>query len=307
MNKIVGIIESPTAPDRTNVLWVNKGVLNYFKNGHWSPLGEGEDGIREIETKLDSLDKEMGEVKNDLIKFGSTQGVVELQIGNSEAVKKHNLAVLKSVQSTDHTFFVDIDYGYGTGQWLPTTGGKASIFTSDAHMVCYTIDIEGAVTKASESSIGGNSGGLNVFTVNRSAIVENEYPLSPEEIEVFKKGVDCIRVLETIGEETVATQVYFRENKNKTGYYDSHGWACLSQACDDESAGTSYIGVDVCNVYEGKLVFSSRDNYMIKSARALNTLSNISTSSDTQTICAAINKILQHIRDMNAVWGPDPG
>lgn len=121
MNIKSGIVESIYPPNKTNVLWVHKGILKHFRNGKWESISQGETGTTELEEKVDSLDKEMGEVKNDLIKFGSTQGVVELQIGNSEAIKASNLKILQSIQSTDHTFFTDIDYGYGTGQWLPAT------------------------------------------------------------------------------------------------------------------------------------------------------------------------------------------
>jgi hypothetical protein len=55
-------------------------------------------------------------------------------IGNSESIKEANLSKLKTVQSNDYTFFTDINYGYGTASWLPTTGG---------HAVKYTISIDG--------------------------------------------------------------------------------------------------------------------------------------------------------------------
>lgn len=54
MNRIVGIIESPTAPAMTNVVWVNKGVMNYFRNGTWVPLGDKKE-IEEIKDTLDAL------------------------------------------------------------------------------------------------------------------------------------------------------------------------------------------------------------------------------------------------------------
>ena len=58
---------------------------------------------KELEEKVDSLDKEMGEVKKDLSIFGSEQGVVELEIGDSDEIKANNLKKLQSIQTNDHT------------------------------------------------------------------------------------------------------------------------------------------------------------------------------------------------------------
>lgn len=45
---------------------------------------------------------------------------VDLQIGDSESVKAYNKEHLPT-----GSFFVAIDYGYGTGTWNSTTGGQA--------------------------------------------------------------------------------------------------------------------------------------------------------------------------------------
>ena len=46
---------------------------------------------KELEEKVDSIDKEVGDIKKDLSVFGSEQGVVELEIGDSGDVKVRNL------------------------------------------------------------------------------------------------------------------------------------------------------------------------------------------------------------------------
>ena len=46
---------------------------------------------KELEEKVDSIDKEIGDIKKDLSVFGSEQGVVELEIGDSDDVKVRNL------------------------------------------------------------------------------------------------------------------------------------------------------------------------------------------------------------------------
>lgn len=305
MNIKSGIVEPIYPPDKTNVLWVQEGILKHFRNGKWEAISQGETGTAELEEKVDSLDKEMGEVKNDLIKFGSTQGVVELQIGNSDNIKASNLKTLQSIQSTDHTFFTDIDYGYGTGQWLPTTGGKATIFTSAGHMVSYTIDANGAVTKASESAIGGNSGGLTVCTINGHAISDGQYTLSAEEMEVFKKGVDCIKVTETEDGETITTQVYFSQFFNNIRYGKTRNWVCLYTECEDQSSGHQFINAYTCILREGVLYFSKSSD-ILKTSYQLMQLKSISTNSSTETIISAINSILGHLHGMHSVWGPPP-
>ncbi len=155
MRKFAGIVESTIAPP-TNCIWLNSNDAKYFTNGKWVSLitGESDEGRLELETKVDDLDKEVGQIKNELSVFGSEQGVVELEIGDSKEVKDANLAKLKTIQSNDHTFFTDINYGYGTASWLPTTGGNALILTDEGHAVKYSIAADGEVTKLSEFTLG---------------------------------------------------------------------------------------------------------------------------------------------------------
>lgn len=154
MRKFAGIIESTTVAPPTNCLWIKGNDALYFTNGKWvSLLAEDSADRIELETKVDDLDKEVGQIKKDLSVFGSEQGVVELAIGNTPEIKAANLAKLKTVQSNDHTFFTDINYGYGTASWLPTTGGNALIITNEGHAVKYSIATDGEVTKLSEFTL----------------------------------------------------------------------------------------------------------------------------------------------------------
>lgn len=155
MRKFAGIVESTIAPP-TNCLWLCGHDAKYFSNGKWISILSHEDDAdrRELEEKVDSIDKEIGDIKKDLSVFGSEQGVVELEIGDSNEVKSRNLKKLQSVQSNDHTFFTDINYGYGTASWLPTTGGNALIITDEGHAVKYSIAADGEVTKLSEFTLG---------------------------------------------------------------------------------------------------------------------------------------------------------
>ena len=156
MRKFAGIIESTTVAPPTNYLWIKGNDALYFTNGKWvSLLTENSADRIKLETKVDDLDKEVGQIKKNLSVFGSEQGVVELAIGNTTEIKTANLAKLKTIQSNDHTFFTNINYGYGTASWLPTTGGNALIITDEGHAVKYSIAAaDGEVTKLSEFTLG---------------------------------------------------------------------------------------------------------------------------------------------------------
>lgn len=150
MRKFAGIIESTTVAPPTNYLWIKGNDALYFTNGKWvSLLTEDSTDRIELETKVDDLDKEVVQIKKDF----SEQGVVELAIGNAPEIKTANLAKLKTIQSNDHTFFTNINYGYGTASWLSTTGGNALIITDKGHAVKYSIATDGEVTKLSEFTL----------------------------------------------------------------------------------------------------------------------------------------------------------
>ena len=153
MKIINQLVVQSDMPNDNNVIWVCGNTAKYYNNGTWTTLGESNEDRKELEEKVDSLDKEIGEVKKDLSIFGSEQGVVELEIGDSDEIKANNLKKLQSIQTNDHTFFTDINYGYGTASWLPTTGGNALIITSEGHAVKYIISKDGEVTKGEEFTL----------------------------------------------------------------------------------------------------------------------------------------------------------
>lgn len=148
MRRFRDIVEDIKAPS-TQSLWLDKGKLKFFGTKGWvSMIGEGNVDSQELEEKVDNLDKEVGNIQKDVTVLNS-KAVIELEIGDSESVKANNLAKLQAIQSVDHLFFADIDYGYGAAKWLPTTGGEAFIVTSSGRAVIYTIGKDGSVTKAS--------------------------------------------------------------------------------------------------------------------------------------------------------------
>lgn len=171
------MVIQPNTPNDNRVLWLNGSNASYYDNGTWVTIGGSSEDRRELEEKVDSLDKEMGQVKKDLMVFGSEQGVVELEIGDSDEIKANNLKKLQSIQTNDHTFFTDINYGYGTASWLPATGGTALIITSEGHAVKYLISIEGVVSKDEEFTLKDFSTELNnkVDKVEGKQLSSNDY------------------------------------------------------------------------------------------------------------------------------------
>lgn len=177
MKIINQLVVQSDMPNDNNVVWVYGNTAKYYNNGTWTTLGESNEDRKELEEKVDSLDKEMGEVKKDLSILGSKQDVVELEIGDSNEIKANNLKKLQSIQTNDHTFFTDINYGYGTASWLPATGGTALIITSEGHAVKYTISKDGEVTKGEEFTLKDFTSELNnkVDKVEGKQLSSNNY------------------------------------------------------------------------------------------------------------------------------------
>lgn len=134
------------------------GLSVNHKNTLKEALNQGAgEGMVELETKVDDVDKEIGTVKNNVAdlaakvdNFVNANEIVELAIGNDDETKAGNIAKLSGTQ---HTFFASINYGYGTASWLPTDGGNAFIITNEGHAVTYKISTDGAVTKLSEFTL----------------------------------------------------------------------------------------------------------------------------------------------------------
>ena len=166
------------------------GLSVNHKNTLKEALNQGAgEGMVELETKVDDIDKEIVTVRNNIADLGikvdnfvNANEIVELAIGNDDATKAANIAKLGDTQ---HTFFTSINYGYGTASWLPTDGGNAFIITDEGHAVTYKISTDGAVTKLSE------------FTLSKPA----EYTL-PAATKTTLGGVKAITNIVNVDTET---------------------------------------------------------------------------------------------------------
>lgn len=129
-------------PTDKHVVWFYDGVIKVFNNGTWQEYGSSS----ELKDKVDSLDKEIGDI---LRQLGSSGGITELKVGDTQETLTKNLEALKKVSKED-SFLIDIDYGFGTGSWNANSGGKAFITTATGVHVNYTIDKNGKLTKGLE-------------------------------------------------------------------------------------------------------------------------------------------------------------
>ena len=139
------------AIDALGLSFDNKNILKEALNQ------KGVADITEIETKVDTIDKELGTAKADISNLGvkvndfiNTNKIIELSLGVNEETKAANIAKLGDTQ---HTFFTNINHAYGTASWIPTDGGNAFIITDEGHAVTYKISIDGGVTKVSEFTL----------------------------------------------------------------------------------------------------------------------------------------------------------
>lgn len=139
------------AIDALGLSFDNKNILKEALNQ------KGKADITEIETKVDTIDKELGTAKADISNLGvkvndfiNANEIIELYVGIDDETKSSNIAKLGDTQ---HTFFVSINHAYGTASWLPTDGGNAFIITNEGHAITYKISTDGGVTKVSEFTL----------------------------------------------------------------------------------------------------------------------------------------------------------
>lgn len=139
------------AIDALGLSFDNKNILKAALNQ------KGEADITEIETKVDTIDKDLNTAKADISNLGvkvndfiNANEIIELGVGIDEETKADNIAKLGDTQ---HTFVTSINHAYGTASWLPAGGGNAFIITDEGHAVTYKISTDGGVTKVSEFTL----------------------------------------------------------------------------------------------------------------------------------------------------------
>ena len=140
--------------------------------------------IIEIETKVDTINEEVGTAKTDISNLGvkvndfiNANEIIKLDVGIDEETKAANIAKLGDTQ---RTFFANINHAYGTASWLPANGGNAFIMTDEGHAVKYTISKDGEITKGEEFTLNDFINRLNtkVDKVKGKQLSSNDYTIA---------------------------------------------------------------------------------------------------------------------------------
>lgn len=179
-------------------------LINAFAN-----ITDG--NIEEIEEKLDTLDKEMENAKNQLDKIDINTVIQELEIGDSNEIKERNLAKLQKVE---HTFIININYGYGTADWLSTSGGSAYVINSDGIKVFYKINVDGSVIKIAEQSNALKIIDINNITTDLFEIIKNSNIIEYRNIcytknSYFNNGAQESIIFHNISKDLLVTTISF--------------------------------------------------------------------------------------------------
>ena len=163
MKKFQGIIESPTPPP-INCFWLYNGTVRYFNNktGKWESVNSSESNSDILKITISEEDLYItGNIHTKNHEFGNlgaivsegvitltsvfvnySNAIVELEIGDSNEIKEHNLNNL--VQGH---FFTHLDYGYGVGTFQTKIGGFAHVTTAYGNEVFYSIKDDGSIIK----------------------------------------------------------------------------------------------------------------------------------------------------------------
>lgn len=273
------IVESTTPPS-TDSLWLDKGIAKVFINGKWVTIaGGGASDQKELEDKVDKLDKEVDSIQ-DNISILNSKAVIELEIGNSESVKANNLAKLQAIQSIDHLFFADIDYGYGAAKWVPNVGGEAFIVTSNGRAVIYTISNDGSVTKAS-TNIDLTNPNTDLFEVVTELPTENIstsklYCVLSSKVGEENKYTEYAYIKQTDGQFAWEKMGEFQAEPNLSGYAKLSGakftgGISIAGPCEPNMIRTFNIG----RASNGKFLYLNGDSNLNSETKTYLTNGNI--------------------------------
>lgn len=110
---------------------------------------------------------------------------IDLELGNSAAIKAYNLEQLQKVTGTQ--FFVHADFGIGVGSFNSGYGGETTIQTAGGDRVHYQITAEGECRKQEDrfehSELFFNLGQINVASLPRTVTIRNSVEMAK-----FKKA-----------------------------------------------------------------------------------------------------------------------
>lgn len=151
LNKVLNgeqvIIKNNKISPYTNVLILESGKYSYYFNKVMQSNGTSQYITGNIRTKNHEFGNLGAIVSEGVITLTSvfvnySNAIVELEIGDSNEIKEHNLNNL--VQGH---FFTHLDYGYGVGTFQTKIGGFAHVTTAYGNEVFYSIKGDGSIIK----------------------------------------------------------------------------------------------------------------------------------------------------------------
>ena len=151
LNKVLNgeqvIIKNNKISPYANVLILESGKYPYYFNKVMQSNGTSQYITGNIHTKNHEFGNLGAIVSEGVITLTSvfvnySNAIVELEIGDSNEIKEHNLNNL--VQGH---FFTHLDYGYGVGTFQTKIGGFAHVTTAYGNEVFYSIKDDGSIIK----------------------------------------------------------------------------------------------------------------------------------------------------------------
>lgn len=279
MRRFRDIVEDIKAPSPQS-LWLDKGELKFFGTKGWtSMVGGGGEDRQELEEKVDSLDKEMGTANDNIRKLQNGKlTCLQLQIGDSNAVKQSNL---KELQGIAGFFFTELDYGYGVGTFQAGVGGFAHVVTAYDNDAYYDIAADGSISKNS-NYISPNE----PYTVN----------LTSEQIDVTLDDVTASKVAncgEIIITGTTGTVTYTRTaDSTSAAVYFSDERKDGKITVLTYTASTKKITSAVINPY-----LPAASTSAIGGVKMVNAIEDIVASSATaESVANKLNDVLTALR-----------
>lgn len=151
LNKVLNggqvIIKNNKISPYANVLILELGKYSYYFNKVMQGNGTSQYITGNVHTKNHEFGNLGAIVSKGVITLTSvfvnySNDIVELEIGDSNEIKEHNLNNL--VQGH---FFTHLDYGYGVGTFQAKIGGFAHVTTAYGNEVFYSIKGDGSIIK----------------------------------------------------------------------------------------------------------------------------------------------------------------
>lgn len=116
MRKFRAIIESPTQPDSTDVIWVCDGEIKYFNSGKWDTISSsGEVDLSEIENKINTLEESVYINKSSISRIDNSLIDTKRELSQTNANLTSLKATVEANDVSDYSTFKQNTNGHLSG------------------------------------------------------------------------------------------------------------------------------------------------------------------------------------------------